>query len=103
MALAQLSILRAARLEAGLFMSCISQALNIPDPILVEMDPNLKAGIDVAREQNHNFLLAGGFQHIAANSNASSLSLRYAAQAERQYRRAVDEFDRLKARGADFK
>jgi hypothetical protein len=97
MALAQLAILRTARLEAGFFMSCLSQALNIPDPILTEMDPNLTADIEVAREQNHNFLLAGGFQHIAANSNALSLCLRYAAQAERQYRRAVEEFDRLKA------
>jgi hypothetical protein len=34
--------------------------------------------------QNRNFVLAEGFQHSAAKSNALSLCLRYAAQAERQ-------------------
>jgi hypothetical protein len=97
-ALTQLALLRAARLESGVFISCINQALNLTDDLaLVEMDPNLSANIEVKREQNHNFLLAGGFQRIAAKSNALSLCLRYAAQAERQYRRAIDEFDRLKS------
>src|ERR1039458_1014021 len=38
-----------------------------------------------------------GFHRTAAKSNSWSLFLRYQAQAERHYRRAVEEFERLKA------
>jgi hypothetical protein len=34
---------------------------------------------------------------MARESNSFSLLLRYQAQAERHYRRAIEEFDRLKA------
>ena len=67
-ALAQLAVLRAARLEAGILSASLGQTT-----------PDLFAG------------------QIAANSNALSLSIRYSAHAERQYRRAVEDFDRLKA------
>jgi hypothetical protein len=53
--------------------------------------------IEVTRAQNRNFLLAQGFHHLSRQSNSWSLLLRYQAQAERLYRRAVEEFDRLKA------
>jgi len=96
-ALTQQAMLRAARLEAGLFTSCLNEAFGLPDLPLAEMHPDLLANISVLRAQNRNFLLAEGFQHSAAKSNALSLCLRYSAQAERQYRRAVEEFDRLKA------
>ena len=48
--------------------------------------------------QNGNFMLAEGFRRLAGQTNAFSLLLRYQAQAERQYRRAIEEFERLKAR-----
>jgi hypothetical protein len=96
-ALTQQAMLRAARLEAGLFTSCLNEACGLTDIPRVQIDPILLADIEVARVQNRNFVLAEGFQHSAAKSNALSLCLRYAAQAERHYRRAVDEFDRLKA------
>jgi hypothetical protein len=78
-AVAQLALLRAARLEAGLFDSCLGEAA--PD----------KCG------QRGNLPLAEGFERLAAKSTALSLSMRYSAQAERNYRRAVAEFERLKA------
>jgi hypothetical protein len=53
--------------------------------------------IEITRAQNRNFLLAQGFHHLSRQSNSWSLLLRYQAQAERLYRRAVEEFDRLKA------
>jgi hypothetical protein len=95
-ALTQQAMLRAARLEAGLFTSCLNEACGLTDIPRTQIDPLLLADIEVARVQNRNFVLAEGFQHSAAKSNALSLCLRYAAQAERQYRRALDEFDRLK-------
>ncbi|MGA2268653.1 MAG: hypothetical protein ABSH44_09310 [Bryobacteraceae bacterium] len=76
-ALAQQAILRAARLEAGLFAACFSQASNS------------------ARDPNH--LLGAGFHRMTRESNSWSLLLRYQAQAERHYRRAIEEFERLKA------
>jgi hypothetical protein len=39
--------------------------------------------------------LAGGFQILARNSNGFSLFLRYQAQSDRLYRRAVEELERL--------
>ena len=38
-----------------------------------------------------------GFDLSAAKSNALALCIRYSAHAERQYRRAVDEFEHLKS------
>ena len=75
-ALAQQAMLRIARLEAGLFSACLDESAN--------------AG-------RRNFLLADGFQRIAAKSNAFSLCLRYAARAERNHRSAIDDFNRLNA------
>jgi hypothetical protein len=53
--------------------------------------------IEVTRAQNRNFLLGDGFHRLARESNSFTLLLRYQAQAERHYRRAIEEFDRLKA------
>jgi hypothetical protein len=49
------------------------------------------------RVQNRNFMLADGLHRLARQSNSFALLLRYQAQAERQYRRAIEEFERLKA------
>jgi hypothetical protein len=96
-ALAQQAILRIARLESGLLTSCLNQAIRLTDTTLAEINPALLANIEVTPTQKNNFLLAGGFQHSAAKSNALSLCLRYSAQAERRYRSAVEDFNRLKA------
>ena len=59
--------------------------------------PDMVGGdTEVTRQQNRNYLLAEGFTLAAKASNVWSLFLRYQAQAERQYRRAIEEFDRLK-------
>jgi hypothetical protein len=52
---------------------------------------------DLAREQNRNYMLAEGFRRIARESNSWSLLLRYQAQAERNYRRAMEAFQTLRA------
>ena len=99
MAVAQQTIRRAARLEAGLFTNCLNESLNIAsDEPFLPMNPDLcgDGDIEVTRAQNRNFLLAEGFHRLTRQSNSWSLFLRYQAQAERLYRRALDEFDRLK-------
>ena len=46
-------------------------------------------------DQKNNHALFVGLQHRARESAAWSLVLRYQAQADRQYRRAVEDFQRL--------
>jgi len=70
------AILRAARLEASLFNACLEES------------PRGRSG-------NHS--LGEGFERMAMQSNAFTLFLRYQAQAERNYRRAMEEFEYLKA------
>jgi hypothetical protein len=58
---------------------------------------DLSHDIEITRAQNRNYALAEGFHRMARQpANTWSLFLRYQAQAERHYRRAVEEFDRLK-------
>jgi hypothetical protein len=100
MALAQQAILRAARLEAGLFTTCLNEALDpiTGNPVILMNEQLAGAGdIEITRAQNRNYLLGDGFRRCASQSNSWSLLLRYQAQAERLYRRAVEEFERLKA------
>src|SRR6185295_13966445 len=68
------------------------------DPI-IDMSQELAGDgdIEITRAQNRNFALGEGFHRMARQSNSWSLFLRYQAQAERHYRRAVEEFERLKA------
>jgi hypothetical protein len=54
----------------------------------------------VAQAQIRSYRLADGFQRQAAKSNCWPLFLRYQAQTERLYRRAVEEFERLRAQWA---
>jgi hypothetical protein len=98
-ALAQQAILRAARLEAGLFTTCLNQAFDSTGNPVVLMNEELAGDgdIEITRAQNRNYLLAEGFRRSASQSNSWSLLLRYQAQAERNYRRAVEEFERLRA------
>jgi hypothetical protein len=63
----------------------------------------LSLDIEITRAQTRNYALADGFDRMARQTNNTwSLFLRYQAQAERHYRRAVEEFDRLKALRADL-
>ena len=105
MALTQQAMLRAARLESGLFTNCLDIALNDNGTPIATMSRELAGNgdIEITRAQNRNYALADGFQRMARQPNNTwSLFLRYQAQAERHYRRAVEEFDRLKALRAEL-
>jgi len=99
LALAQQALLRAARLEAGLFTTALNSACDCLGSPIELMSPELAGNgdIEITRQQNRNYLLGEGFQQMARKSNSWSLFLRYQAQAERHHRRAVEEFERLKA------
>jgi hypothetical protein len=99
LALTQQAILRGARLESGLFTTCLNEALDPCLGAVVFMAPELSGNgdIEITRAQNRNHALGEGFHRLVKHSNSWSLALRYQAQAERHYRRAVEEFDRLKA------
>jgi hypothetical protein len=99
MALAQQAILRAARLEAGLFTSCLNEALDSTGDPVILMSPELAGDgdIEITRAQNRNYALGEGFRRCVQQSSSWSLLIRYQAQAERHYRRAVEEFERLRA------
>jgi hypothetical protein len=90
---------RAARLEAGTFTTCLNDVLNLRERPLMEMDPEMYGGGEPGREQVKNYLLAEGFRRSVGASNVIHLCLRYSAQAERLYRRAVEDFDRIRALG----
>jgi hypothetical protein len=103
-ALARLKILRGYRMEAGLFTFALDDALDPTGrpvrPLCVEtIDDN----IPVTRPQNRNFILADGLRRMAAKDNLTlPLLLRYQVQADREYRRAVEDFERLKALRPEF-
>ncbi len=98
-ALAQQSVLRAARLEAGLFTTCLNEVLDSSGQPFFPMSPELVGDGDIqtTRAQNRNYALAEGFQRMAKTANTWSLFLRYQAQSERLYRRAVEDLERLQA------
>jgi len=97
-ALAQQCLLRAARLESGIFTVCLNETLDNRDIEFRLLNPVLfNNDIEYSKPQNRNFCAAEGWNKIAHSSNAIGLFLRYQAQADRQYRRAIEDFDRLKA------
>jgi hypothetical protein len=98
-AITQQGMNRAARLEAGTFTTCLNDVLNLRERPLMEMDPDMYGGGEPGREQVKNYLLAEGFRRSVGKSNVIHLSMRYSAQSERLYRRAIADFDRINALG----
>ncbi len=66
------------------------------------LSDEITGDIQVARVQNRNLCLAVGFQRSVRKSEAWKLFVRYQAQTERLYRRAVEEFERLKKLRAEL-
>ena len=100
-ALAQQAMLRIARLESGLLTSCLNEALDTSGQLFISMSQDLvgHGDIEITKAQNRNYALADGFQRMTSNkrSNTWPLFLRYKVQTEREYRRAIEDFERLKA------
>ena len=96
MAIAQQTILRTARLEAGLCTTTLDYAIDSHCNPIVTMSPELVGDIEVTRQQNRNYAFGEGFHRLVKTSDAWQVFLRYQAQAERNYRRALEEFERIK-------
>jgi hypothetical protein len=100
-ALAQQAMLRVAHLEGGLLTGCLNEALDTSGRLFIGMSQDLVGDGDltITQAQNRAFALADGFQRMTSNrrSNTWPLFLRYKVLTEREYRRALEDFDRLKA------
>jgi len=97
-ALAQQVLLRVERLHEGICTTFLNEALTGDGKPLMEIGDALVNGDhEITMAQNRNYLFAEGFHRINKYSPSSfTLFLRYQAQSERMYRRAVEEFERLK-------
>src|SRR5947207_849396 len=103
LAISQQTMLRAARLEAGLFANCLESAINANDTPFGGWSPALPVDIEFTPAHNRNYALGDGFERMARQSNAFTLLPRYKAQAERLCRRALEDFNRLKALRAELR
>ena len=96
-ALAQHSLYRIASLEAGLTTAALNETIaadGLPCNILSE---EMTHDFKVTQDQNRALCFAIGFERMIIRADSWKFFFRYQAQAERLYRRAVEEFERLKA------
>src|ERR1035438_8447489 len=98
-ALCQMALLRIARLESGILTTCLDRALYPDDEPIRLMTPELAGDgdIEITRAQNRNFALSTGFHMNTQKPHTWELFLRYQTQTERQYRRAIEDLQRLRA------
>jgi hypothetical protein len=94
-ALARHSLLRTYRIEAGFITLGLEEALEVPGNPRILKNPELTNGLKVTPGQNHNYWTAAGFCQLNRKSDWQFF-LRYQAQAERLYRRAIEDFDRIR-------
>jgi hypothetical protein len=103
-ALAQHKILRGHRLESGMLTYAFDRTLTRQGVPFHGLDADMLEGdIPVTRAQNRNYAVAEGLCDLIMRSrDPLSLLLRYQAQAEREYRRAIEDFERLKKLRPEF-
>jgi hypothetical protein len=95
-------MLRIAHLESGLLTTCLNEALDTSGRLFIGMSQDLVGDGDltITQAQNRAYALAEGFHRMTTSkiSNTWPLFMRYKVLTEREYRRALEDFDRLKAR-----
>jgi hypothetical protein len=79
-------------LEAGFFTNHLLQGSSNPDQLSRSEFNN---GVDIADDQHRAYSLAFSFNRYTRQSNIAATFLRFRAQAERIYRRAVEDLHRL--------
>jgi hypothetical protein len=95
-ALARHSLLRTYCIEAGFITLGLEEALEIPGNPRILKNPELTNGLQVTAGQNHSYWMAAGFSQLSRKSDWQFF-LRYQAQTERLYRRAIEDFERIRA------
>jgi hypothetical protein len=98
-ALTQQSLYRCAALEAGLTTSAMNETLSPDANLLTDV---MSQSLHVTADQNHALCFAMGFDRMVRRSDAWKCLLRYSAQAERHHRRAVEDFEHLKAQRSEL-
>ena len=103
-ALAQHSLLRLARLETGLLSVALNKSYDSRGERRYIPTHDDTPGLDPEYEKvmSRIYCLSSGFHDMNAARPTWSLFLRYQAQAERHYRRALDELERLKQLRQNF-
>jgi hypothetical protein len=96
LAIRQQAMFRSARFESGLFSACLNESVGPDGSPTFPLQNELTYGLEISKAQNRNFCLADGFLRLARHGNGIQLFLRYQAQAERLYRRAVEDFERIR-------
>jgi hypothetical protein len=96
LALAQQALDRVSRAEIGMYTACLNESLDPDGRPLRLMYLEMVENIDVLREQNRNFILWEGFTRLLRQSQDVLVFLRIQAQTERLYRRAAEDFERIR-------
>jgi hypothetical protein len=96
LALAQQALDRCSRTEAGMYTACLNESLDPDGRPLRLMNLEMVEDIDVLREHNRNFILWEGFTRLMRQSQDVLVFLRIQAQTERLYRRAAEDFERIR-------
>jgi hypothetical protein len=96
LALAQQALDRCSRAEVGMYTACLNESLDPDGRPLRLMNLEMVEDIDVLREQNRNFILWEGLSRLLRQSQDVLVFLRIQAQTERLYRRAAEDFERIR-------
>ena len=95
-ALAQAKLLRCDMIDAGYHMSFLNECARpggLPRNLL---QPAVADGEKVAAIQNRSLCLSTGFDRLSRESDSFQLYIRYYTLCERLFRRAIEDFERLK-------
>jgi hypothetical protein len=97
-ALCQQAILRGYRLESGLFTVALDHALDPTCHTFRPMGADMvgDGDIEITRAQNRNYAAGEGVRQMSTESDVWALLIRYQVNADRQYRRAIEDYDRVK-------
>src|SRR6185437_6787221 len=97
-ALCQQAIYRGYRLEAGLFTTALDYCLEGSGRTFRPMKPDMvgDGDIEITRAQNRNYAAGEGFRTMSIESDVWQLLIRYQVNADRQYRRAIEDYERVK-------
>jgi hypothetical protein len=103
-ALAQHTLLRLARLETGLCSVALNRAYGLrgEEPYIHTHDDTPGLDPEHVEMMSRIHCFADGFHGMTSGGPSWSIFLRYQAQAERQYRRAIDELERLQQLRPNF-
>jgi len=97
LALARAALLRVYRLESGLYSSFFNACFTPGGiPIRLMQPETLNDNFEITVQQNRNFLISEGMSRFDARSKDLVLFLRFQAQTERLYRRAIEELHRVR-------